>query len=506
MVAFYASRVGIDVGASEGDVLGQLPLLRPYCSLGELRAPPAEPGANGADGGGAASARMRADDDADEVWAEQLTMVFAVVRVLSNFGELRLVPALLPSEAALLRSDATMDEVLRRRDVSLVGELCHCLRVFGLAPEHPLLARGLAFLLDAQHVAADGDGDAAMGAAGAPTGGWPARDGDASGYARFHATMCATMALFTPHFRGFGPGSSALLALLHKWQAEKGSQRTVSVVGAGGVAKDEPAQMLPCGVSACKVGALLGVAAMYSEAAGDDDDDAEPEEAIAHSLAEGAHRRLVGLLKVRNNFGATRARALSNGPRLTRFFDARSPLSLRSGNAPSARNPSTITRGAVRHSARSVAAVAAHRLGSTLCARPARSTVAAAAAAAFSKAVSSKGASSSDHATNTAARWSIAIRERASGRRATLPARARRRGAGPLELPRYCPEDMARSRLCVAVKIEGALWRRRRRRSSQTTKRRKRNKTIQPQTTKMRTTQRRMTICQRSRTLTRRKK
>ena len=130
--------------------------------------------------------------------------------------------------------------------------------------------------------------------------------------------MCATMALFTPHFRGFGPGSSALLALLQKWQAEKGSQRTVSVVGAGGAARDEPAQMLPCGVSACKVGALLGVAAMYSEAAGDDDDDAEPEEAIAHSLAEGAHRRLVGLLKVRKYFGATRA--LSERPVVDELF------------------------------------------------------------------------------------------------------------------------------------------------------------------------------------------
>ena len=117
MVAFYANRVGIDVGATEGDVLGQLPLLRPYCSLSELRAP-AEPGADGAEAG---AARMRADDDAEAVWAEQLTMVFAVVRVLSNFGELRLVPALLPSEAALLRSDATMDEVLRRADASLAG-------------------------------------------------------------------------------------------------------------------------------------------------------------------------------------------------------------------------------------------------------------------------------------------------------------------------------------------------------------------------------------------------
>ena len=94
---------------------------------------------------------------------------------------------------------------IMQRDVHIVGELCHCLRIFGASSADSVVAMGVRFLLDAQD----------------PTdGSWPIRrSSDEEPYFRYHASMCATMALYEPVFRGFGPGSKELNGILSVWQA-----------------------------------------------------------------------------------------------------------------------------------------------------------------------------------------------------------------------------------------------------------------------------------------------
>lgn len=143
--------------------------------------------------------------------------VFNLVHVFSNYGELRLRPASLVAEHAYLTSAATLDSALRLADVHVLGELCHCLRVFG----EPLPPSCLEFLLSAQRP---------------KDGGWPTRDGDEMAYTKYHAAMCATMALYEPCFRGFGPGSKPLKDLSEKWYPPK----AVSSAVVEGVYTDQP--------------------------------------------------------------------------------------------------------------------------------------------------------------------------------------------------------------------------------------------------------------------------
>ena len=178
--AFFVSKVGIDLGFTLPEVLAHVRYLRPYQLAGH-----------------------RSLGDGNEGWIDQITMIFNVVHVCSNFGELRLRPAVLPHEFKFLRKAENMTKALLLKDVHVVGELCHCLRIFGMDPYTcSPLREGLSFLLAEQNVR---------------DGSWPTRGGDADEYTRYHAAMCATMALYEPVFRGFGPGSADLKSLCEKW-------------------------------------------------------------------------------------------------------------------------------------------------------------------------------------------------------------------------------------------------------------------------------------------------
>jgi hypothetical protein len=138
-----------------------------------------------------------------EDWVDQITLVFNVVHVCSNFGELRLKPSLLPSELAFLEDKKNLEHAIVEQDIHIIGELCHCLRVFGLSTDtSDVLKKGIGFLLAQQNVR---------------DGSWPTRHGEMDPYVQYHATMCATMALYEPVFRGYGPGFSDLNRLILKW-------------------------------------------------------------------------------------------------------------------------------------------------------------------------------------------------------------------------------------------------------------------------------------------------
>lgn len=128
--SYYASKVGIDIQVDLSEVLQLLPLYRPYKRFATAFTP---------------------DDDMFSDYVDQLTMVFNLIHVLSNNGELRLSPGLLPHEADFLSTPLHMERSISFKDVHLVGEICHCLRVLGFTPEsHEPMQRGLFFLRETQ--------------------------------------------------------------------------------------------------------------------------------------------------------------------------------------------------------------------------------------------------------------------------------------------------------------------------------------------------------------------
>lgn len=202
--AFVASKVGIDLGTTLSEVMEHLRYLRPY------RQPP--------------TVRNGPEHD---LWVDQITMVFNVVHICSNFGELRLKKELLPDEFTFLRLPNNMETAIRTKDVHIVGELCHCFRIFGVAEKDAELSRGLRFILETQNT---------------KDGSWPVResvDADVRGdpYSRFHACMCAIMALYQPIFRGYGPGSVSLREQLLSWQDAKTGPAALLAQSTQGVVK-----------------------------------------------------------------------------------------------------------------------------------------------------------------------------------------------------------------------------------------------------------------------------
>jgi len=79
--------------------------------------------------------------------------------------------------------------------VHLVGEISHCLRLFGVSESDEILRDGLAYLRGAQRI----------------DGSWPARGNTDLPYFRYHAAMCAVSCLNTKRYRGFGPSDPLLV-------------------------------------------------------------------------------------------------------------------------------------------------------------------------------------------------------------------------------------------------------------------------------------------------------
>jgi len=173
---FTASKLGVDLGSNLEQVLDHILYMRPYKDLTDM------------------------DDYTD--WVDQITMVFNFVHVCSNFGELSLKPEFMPEEYAFLRRLINLETAMRKKDVHIMGELLHCLRIFGAKPEDDTIRRGCGWLMQAQNV---------------EDGSWPTRGGDEDDYTRYHASMCATMGLYQPVFRGYGPGSKSLKDMLVSW-------------------------------------------------------------------------------------------------------------------------------------------------------------------------------------------------------------------------------------------------------------------------------------------------
>ncbi|MDQ3746765.1 MAG: hypothetical protein M3444_20545 [Acidobacteriota bacterium] len=168
ITVYTGDHYGVRLGATYGDVLKWLTVLRPY---------------RGSEGG--ANAEFY-----DTVYA-----LTHVVYTLNDYGQMRLPARLLPEEFAFLKSN--LREAVREGDADMLGEFMDSLRALGLSDADAEIRAGTDYLL--AHQNADGSwGDA--------------REGDI--YLRYHPTWGGVAALSDYAWRATGPSPAKLRLLL----------------------------------------------------------------------------------------------------------------------------------------------------------------------------------------------------------------------------------------------------------------------------------------------------
>jgi len=119
--SYLGERYGVRLGAGYAEVIGWLPEMRPYPPL-----------ARGYD---------------DFIWA--VYAVTHVVYTLNGYSTYMLSPRWLPEEYQFLKD--SLDTVVGLDDTDAAGEVLDSLKSFGLSDRHPLIRKGVDFLLATQN-------------------------------------------------------------------------------------------------------------------------------------------------------------------------------------------------------------------------------------------------------------------------------------------------------------------------------------------------------------------
>jgi len=183
-VGFYAltrtysgDRYGITLGARYSDVIRWLPQMRPYC------------------------------DSDDPEFYDTVYFVTHVIYTLNAYGRYRLSPRWLPHEFDFLKTH--LRTAISTDDPEMTGEVVDSLKMFGLEPTHPLIRRGITYLLSKQND--DGSwGDSQL------------RDG----YARYHSTWTAVDGLRDYAWHGEGICFPKLLPALKRSARSNGERNS----------------------------------------------------------------------------------------------------------------------------------------------------------------------------------------------------------------------------------------------------------------------------------------
>lgn len=174
--AYTAERFGVALGgAGYADVFKWLPSLYPYRGGWDASNP----------------------DFYDTVYA-----ITHIVYTLNDYSLYRLSPRWLPREFAFLK--ANLKEAVSSEDPEMVGEFLDSLRAFGLEDTHPLIRRGIDYLLSCQN----------------KDGSWG--DAEAEGiYQRYHPTWTAIDGLRDYAWRGRRLSFPELLPVLRAWAKKR---------------------------------------------------------------------------------------------------------------------------------------------------------------------------------------------------------------------------------------------------------------------------------------------
>lgn len=117
---YVAERSGVLFGAAYADVLKWMPVMRPYPTASD-----------------------------DEELRDAIYAVTHIVYTFNDYNAYRLAQRWLPREFAFLK--ANVASACKRKDPEILGELLDSLRAFGLSAGHPLIQRGIKYLLAEQN-------------------------------------------------------------------------------------------------------------------------------------------------------------------------------------------------------------------------------------------------------------------------------------------------------------------------------------------------------------------
>jgi hypothetical protein len=123
--AYNCERVRVYLGARYTDVFKWLPLMRPF--------------------------RGRENGDNPDFY-DTLYAISHIVYTLNDYSRYRLSPRWLPAEYAFLKKN--LQGAIETEDPDMMGEFLDSLKAFGLGDSHPLMRKGMEFLLSRQN--ADG--------------------------------------------------------------------------------------------------------------------------------------------------------------------------------------------------------------------------------------------------------------------------------------------------------------------------------------------------------------
>ena len=176
--------------------------------------------------------------------SDDVNLATTVIMTLSNYGEYRLLPTLLPHEYRLLCSVASFRAVLERGEIEEVAKRILCVKILGgtmvLCPSTTI---GTTTDDEVQFVGEDkarnllGEAENLLLQKQNPRGDWVSSDDDPNNpteiFSQFSATRWATFSLCRLRFRGWGPAPSGCGAALESWR-RRGKGWTVGGGGGGG--------------------------------------------------------------------------------------------------------------------------------------------------------------------------------------------------------------------------------------------------------------------------------
>jgi hypothetical protein len=183
MRTYSGDRYGVTMGTRYEHVLRWLPDMRPY---------------RGREG------------DANPHFYDAVYAVTHVVYTLNDYSRYNLSPRWLPEEFAFLKS--SFGEAVEMEDAEMVGEIMDSLRAFGLKETHPLIRKGVAYLLSQQN----------------EDGSWGDADDD-DVYGRYHPTWTAVDGLREYAWRGERLSFPHVMPLLSRRKASPSTRPRLDV-------------------------------------------------------------------------------------------------------------------------------------------------------------------------------------------------------------------------------------------------------------------------------------
>jgi hypothetical protein len=177
--SYTGERYGVRLGTSYAEVIKWLPVMRPY---------------------------PRAVNVDDPEFYDAVYAVTHVTYTLNGYSFYRLSPRWLPAEYSFLKQNLT--QAIAMEDPETMGEFLDSLKSFGLAEDHPLILKGVNYLLAAQN----------------PDGSWGEIEAEDI-YQRYHPTWTAVDGLREYAWHGTRLYSPKLAPLPKNTVASKASSR-----------------------------------------------------------------------------------------------------------------------------------------------------------------------------------------------------------------------------------------------------------------------------------------